>query len=365
MRPALVTLFLRGGADGLALVPPHGEGRLYELRPTLAQRENIIDLDGHFGLHPGASALARWFTEGSLAIIHGIGSDDTTRSHFEAQDRVEYAGETAGSAASGWLARHLSTRQGGALSPLAAISFGSTLSASLRGVGATVLENISELALGADEDGIAAIEQLYGQSDGLPLGRELGRAGLEAVSAARSIARLEQRSSPLERGYPNTTLARQLADAATLLRHREELGVEVITVDHGGWDSHFVQEKALASLTVDLGGSLDAFLSEVFAQDDEVAVLVLSEFGRRAYENVSLGTDHGRGTVAFVASRRLARRGVLGVWPGLEDLEPPGDLRVTTDFRQLLLEASGTFLRNQRASEVFPGFEPTALGLFR
>lgn len=365
MRRALVTLFLRGGADGLALVPPYAEGRLYELRPTLASREGIVDLDGHFGLHPGLSPLSRWVQEGSLAIVHGVGSDDVTRSHFEAQDRMEYAGEAAGSTASGWIARHLSTREGDAPSPLAAISFGSALSTSLRGVGATVLDALSELTVDADEARIAAIEQLYAQTDVLPLGGELGRAGLSAVAAARSIARLEQRSRPAERGYPDTKLGRQLADAATLLQHREDLGVEVITLDHDGWDSHFVQDKVLSPLAVDLGRSLDAFLSEVFAHDDAVVVLVVSEFGRRAYENVSLGTDHGRGTVAFVASRSLVAGGVLGVWPGLDELESPGDLRVATDFRQLLSETCEVFLGNRRRSDVFPGFEPTTLGLFR
>jgi hypothetical protein len=109
MPAALVVIFLRGGADGLALVPPYADPILAELRPTIASAlpddtrvaapDRVVDIDGRFGLHPALAPLSPLIGAGELAIVHATGSDDDTRSHFEAQDRMERAGITASSSA--------------------------------------------------------------------------------------------------------------------------------------------------------------------------------------------------------------------------------------------------------------------------
>src|SRR4030095_12001842 len=97
----LVVVFLRGGADGLSLVPPVGDDAYHRARPTLrVNRDDAIDPDGGFGLNRALAPLEPHFKEGRLAIVHGAGSQDTTRSHFEAQDFMEHGGPLGG----GWLA---------------------------------------------------------------------------------------------------------------------------------------------------------------------------------------------------------------------------------------------------------------------
>lgn len=376
---SLLVIFLRGGADGLALVPPYADPALASLRPTLASAapddtrtpaaRRIVDLDGRFGLHPALAPLAPLARDGGFAIVHAVGSDDDTRSHFEAQDRMERAGLTATSSASGWIARHLVTRPGPPPGPLAAISFGAILPESLRGHSATAIERLDEVAGSLlDPAALASLSQLYaegGADAALPLSVELGSAGRDAIAVSRALADVAR----AERGqvvFPDSPLGRQLCEAALLLRHRRELGVEVITIDHGGWDTHFVQGEAVDRNAADLASSLVAFREALADAWADTTVLVMTEFGRRAYENVSLGTDHGRGSVAFVLGGRVAKRGVVGPWKGIapDQLDAPGDLSVLTDFRDVLADAVEHALQNPRAVSVVPGAKPGNLSLF-
>jgi uncharacterized protein (DUF1501 family) len=378
--PALCSIFLRGGADALALVPPHADDRLYELRPTLAPprpddrraSERAIDLDGRFGLHPALAPLSTLFEAKELAVVHAIGSDDETRSHFEAQDRMELAGATALSASGGWIARHLATRPGARPGPLAAVALGPRSPQSLRGAAVTALERASEFGVPALAGPLGdALSRLYAASiedaPGLPLARDLGGAATGALSVARTLEDLARRGGPRAGRYPAGAFGARLAEAAHLLRNRVELGVEVVTVDHDGYDTHFVQNQALPGLAADLGGGLAAFREDLGDAFDDTVVLVMTEFGRRAYENVSLGTDHGRASFMIVAGGGVLGRRVLGRFPGLSeaDLTVPGDLTVTTDYRSVLAEVVAGPLGNLRAGEVFPGApHRPSLGLF-
>ena len=135
-RPTLVTVFLRGGLDGLNLIVPHGEEAYYRLRPQLAIPRpagdgTAVDLDGFFGLHPAAAAWKPWFDSGAAAAVHAVGTASNTRSHFEEQDRWETAVEGATLEATGWLNRYLATT--GGPGPVRALALGDSLPRALRG----------------------------------------------------------------------------------------------------------------------------------------------------------------------------------------------------------------------------------------
>ena len=86
----LVVIFQRGACDGLNVVVPYTEKNYYRMRPTIAiQKNEVLDLDGFFGLHPSMSAMKPLFDQGHLAIVHAAGSPDPSRSHFDAQDFME------------------------------------------------------------------------------------------------------------------------------------------------------------------------------------------------------------------------------------------------------------------------------------
>ena len=119
LRQTLVVVFLRGAADGLALMPPVGDDDYYRARPfTAVSKTAALKLNDRFGLNPLMNALEPAVKEGALTAVHCVGSGDTTRSHFEAQDLMEHGGHTGG----GWLGRFLRFREqssGGALSAIA------------------------------------------------------------------------------------------------------------------------------------------------------------------------------------------------------------------------------------------------------
>ncbi len=355
---AILVVYLRGGADGLSLVPPLSEEAYHRARPSLSLAEGHADRSrraihagGGFGLHPELAPLAGWLEDRSLSIVLGAGSDDDTRSHFEAQDRMEL-GQLGGAAApsSGWMARAL---RAGTPEPssLAAIALGRSLPEALRGAPATVVNDLRELVDGAPaEADLDQILALYEGAGDAPeetaseqeIRRALTDGARASVASLRTLRSLVGESPPEAQAFPNTEFGARLRTAALLLSHREELGVRLISVDQGGWDTHFGQAPLLAENANDLARSLAALRSSLDAQSDaawdQTTVLVMTEFGRRVAENVSLGTDHGRASTVFIAGGSLPWAPLLGQWPSLDSLEGPGDLPVTTNVRDVIAE---------------------------
>ncbi|HMN96679.1 MAG TPA: DUF1501 domain-containing protein [Phycisphaerales bacterium] len=373
----LVVVFLRGGADGLSLVPPIADDAYHRARPTLRVRAaSAIPVDDRFGLHPELRPLERHLAEGRLAIVHGAGSQDETRSHFAAQDFMERGGEHGG----GWLARYLRLRaSAGLLSPLAAVAVGDVQPESLRGAPtAAVMRSIEDFALRDvtaeefDSPGASArrerlsaspsdvrsgasiavgaesrsfltrLAALYGREPGA-----LGSAGRATLAALERIDSLRSTPRSTSVGYPAGGFGRGLRELATLMR--AGLGVEVATIDMVGgglgWDTHFVQDQAFSALARELALGLDAFWSDLGEHRARTTVIVLTEFGRRLRENSSLGTDHGAGSALLVLGEglragTLAPGGVRADWQDLSDerLAGPGDVPVLVDYRKVLAE---------------------------
>lgn len=367
----LVCVFLRGGADGLNIVVPHGDDSYYAQRPTLAiprpddrQAEVVaLDLDGFFGLHPALAPLHELYSGGDLAVVHATGSPDESRSHFEAMDLMERGAETG--AYSGWLARHLATLETGNESALRAVAIGDMLPASLSGtVSATALQTIGDYHLrgtGATAaERKALLEKLYGSGDDL-----LSQAARRTFSALEVLEKVDDRGyRPAGREYPEADFGRGLRTVAQLIK--AQVGVEVACLDLGGWDTHVAQAGLLANNLSLLAGGLRAFYEDLEAERERVVVVVMSEFGRRVRENSGLGTDHGHGNMMIVVGGGVAGGQVFADWPGLhpEQLAGPGDLSITTDYRDVLGELLRRRLNNPRLAEVFPDHVVREQGIF-
>lgn len=375
----LVVIFLRGGADGLNVVPPYREDAYHRIRPSLGLAkpndlaspsvDRALDLDGFFGLHPALDTLLPLFRDGKLGIVHAVGSNDETRSHFEAMNAMERGlPEQREGDASGWLARHLTTVPRGDASPLRAVAFGSTMPDSLRGAtGAIALQSLEEFRITSRDDQRSAwlessLRKAYAKGDD-----EMTRAGRSTLSVLDTLNRFDPRAYRPSgaASYPDTELGNALRQVAFLIK--AGLGLEVACLDKGGWDTHVAQGRGqgwLASLLDDLGRSMSAFHSDLGARMRHVTVVVQTEFGRRAYENTGLGTDHGHGSVMFLLGGGTVGGKVHGRWPGLEAdaLAGTGDLAVTTDYRNVLAEVLTKRLGNPRVEEVFPGLQPPMPG---
>ncbi len=370
----LVCIFLRGGADGLNMIVPHGDDSYYALRPNLGiprpddnrAQARTLDLDGYFGLHPTLAPLQTIYKADDIAFIHATGSPDETRSHFEAMELME-RGATSNGDYTGWLARHLVSLDSGNVSALRAISVGDMVPASLNGaISATTLQSIAEYHLGRGKDRIGELQSLlktlYSQKTDL-----LSASANQTFAAMEMLSKIDSANyQPAGRPYPERPLSNALKMVAKLIK--AEVGLEVACVDMGGWDTHVAQgttEGNMARLMDELARSLIAFYEDLQSRMDRVTVVVMSEFGRRVAENGGLGTDHGHGNMMMVMGGGINGGQVYARWPGLrtEHLVRPGDLAITTDYRDVLGEIILKRLNNPRLEDIFPGYKANELGL--
>ena len=363
----LVSIFLRGGADGMNMLVPNGDDGYLRNRPLLGvAKKDTLDLDGFFGFNQALAPLVPLYREGKLAMVHACGSLDQTRSHFEAMNAMERGldGIKEGPV-SGWLARHLINTPREKTTPLRAVAFGRTMPDALRGAtNALALDSVNDFRLETpkeDQDQMrTALADLYAS------GKDpLTSAGRETLQVLGQLAKLDPASYAASGGavYPDSDLGKALKQVAFLIK--ADIGLEIACLDKGGWDTHYGQNLGgqMTGLQDDLAKCLAAFTLDLGMELSRVTVMVQTEFGRRLRENQSLGTDHGRGSVMFVAGGGVKGGKVYGQWPGLADrqLDEEGDLRVTTDYRDVLSEVLSQRLGS--GGEVFEDYRPAGLGI--
>src|SRR5437879_10092307 len=152
-RPILVCLFQRGAVDGLNMIVPHGEPAYYQERPRIAiPAADVVDLDGHFGLHPSLAPLKALWDNKTLAAIHAIGSPDSTRSHFDAQDYMETGTPGVKSTSDGWLNRYLQARHAEDATPFRAVAMTAQMPRMLQGTApALAMNQIAQFGIRAGQ----------------------------------------------------------------------------------------------------------------------------------------------------------------------------------------------------------------------
>jgi uncharacterized protein (DUF1501 family) len=366
----LVVALLRGGADGLHLVPPHADDEYFRQRPRIApprpdKAEGIVDLDGFFGLHPKMSPLLERYRGGDLAIVQACGSPDQTLSHFSATRILESGASSPDEISTGWIGRHFGTRDAANDSPLQALAFSGTMPQILSGVaGAVALRSLADLRLDLPRDWTSSFPPLLASfyANGNDPVSQAGRAGLEML---RNLAGLRPQTYRPECGadYPVEKFGQDMKQVAQLIK--AELGLEAAILELNGWDSH-IRQSQLDGLMSTLAKSLAAFATDLGERMRRVTVIAISEFGRRVRENSAEGTDHGRATAMFVMGGQVRGGRVYGRWPGLaaDQLDASGNLAVSTDYRSVFAELLQRRLRNTHTARVFPSFQPEFLDIF-
>ncbi|MBL9203218.1 MAG: DUF1501 domain-containing protein [Opitutaceae bacterium] len=337
-RRTLVVVFLRGAADGLALVPPVEDEHYYRARPRLGiAKKDAVRLDERFGLHPKLAPLERAWREGDLAIVHACGSEDGTRSHFEAQDLMEHGGLVAG----GWLGRFLRVKPAAAGGALTCVAVGKALPECLLGApSATVMQGLDDFALGGRTPAFRTqLERLYAMERG-----QLGVAARDTFDALVRIEAMRGAAYTPANGasYPRDEFATGLSQLARLIK--ADVGLEAASIDLPGWDSHFAQEARVDLLAARLAAGLAAFRRDLGVRMATTTVVIMTEFGRTVEENSAFGTDHGRGSVFFVLGGGVRGGRTHGDWRGLAPaglekrglLEGYGDLPVWNNYRDAL-----------------------------
>lgn len=379
-RKIMVCIFQRGAMDGLMAVTPFTDPHLKAARPGLfmsaanAQKgKPLIDLDGHFGLHPAMSVFEPMFREKRLGIVHGIGSPNNTRSHFDAQDFMESGTPFKKGTESGWLNRAVGLLGHDAATPFQAVSLTSSLPRSFYGDNpAVAISNLADFNIQVRGNQTATgnttrtFEELYDQtSSGL-----LKETGKESFDAIKMLQKTDVRGYKPENNvvYPVSALGNALKQIAQLIKM--DVGMEVAFAESGGWDTHFNQgtDTGIFARNVnDLSNCIMAFWNDMARYQDDVTVMTMTEFGRTVAQNGTGGTDHGRASCNFILGNGVSGGRIHGQVNPLvkENLEDGRDLAVTTDFRCVFSEVADKHLGIHNDKILFPDWNGKPIGVMR
>jgi uncharacterized protein (DUF1501 family) len=375
-RDLLVSIFLRGGCDGLNFVAPSDDPHYLAARPPemripgKGDHAGLALANGFAGadwrIHKEAAPLHELYTHGDLAIVHACGLVNASRSHFDAQDMERgIADQKNLGLDTGWLSRVLATIPAPGLLP--GVAPAGTLPVSMLGTDrACGIADLRDFAYWGNPDERSVLHSL--QSLASPL----------ATPSNRTLALIEaiQKRLPHDKDgnvpkyqpskgvhYPEHDFSDALQTVAWLTKL--DVGLQVAALDYGDWDTHTGQEYRFAEQVRNLAGPLAAFYHDLSDRAQHVTIVVMSEFGRRLKANESGGTDHGHGNIMLVLGKGIRGGRLHGAWPGLgnDQLDQHADLAITTDYRQVLAEILEKRLKCS-ASQIFPDWLSTApLGL--
>lgn len=363
--PRLVVIVLRGALDGLSLAAPVGDPDYAELRDRIALSTSganpALALDGFFALHPAMPTLARMWRDKQALIVHATATGYRERSHFDGQDVLESGQPRPGLTQSGWLNRVLEALpKGERIGAAQVLGVGPIAPLIARGR-APVTGWAPQMLQRADDSLAARVVDLYAHTD-VRLAEAL-RRGLDTDKLA-SGAGMEK---GMRGGAASADGMKAVASGAAKLMAAAD-GPRIAALAFEGWDTHANQGGAtglLANRLAGLDGALEALetgLGPVWAQ---TVVMVVTEFGRTARLNGTVGSDHGTGTAAILTGGAVAGGRIHADWPGLKapQLYEGRDLKPTTDLRAalkgVLAEHLGLSPR-VLGEAVFPGTEQLA-----
>ena len=342
--PVLVVLQLSGGNDVLNTVVPYGDGLYYDFRPTTGITEdNVIPLDGRFGLHPSMGRIKDLWDQGNVAVVNGIGYPKPDRSHFRSMD-IWHTAEPEKLIAEGWLGRVIRELDPEKQNVCTGVSFGTGMPRAMY-LSGTPAMSVSQL------EGYGLLTTLSGEKQRRALNaftrmympeefeeqnmmlEHIGQTGIDAMTGADLL-----KAAPL--GYQSNVeyapdpLSQSLRGIAQV--HLAGLGTRVFYTQIGGFDVHGNEVNMQSKLWDNVSRSVGDFFDDLKEHDaaDEVVMLVFTEFGRRVKDNGN-GTDHGSGGGAFLIGERV-NGGFYSDYPSLAPSEQlNGDLHFNNDFRSL------------------------------
>ncbi len=342
--PVLAVVSLSGGNDGLNTVIPYNNPNYRDYRPTLGIPEDqIVPITSELGFHPAFAPLKKYWDEGKLAVIQGIGYPNGSLSHFRSMD-IWATCEPEILGVEGWLGRLIKAIDPNGENVLTGVNFGRGMprAMAMEGVAVASVGDLNNYGLLTDierEDQREEALDLFGRMYAPAIGRGavndfIRRTGIEAMKGADILTTAPGKyHSEIE--YLLGNIGGYLRDMVQV--HNAEFGARVLftTAPYNIFDTHANQAVGHSNLLRDVAVNVDSFMSDMRQLNisDNVTMLLYSEFGRRAMDNGS-GTDHGTGGVAFVIGENV-KGGLYGEYPSLErnKLEDGGNLLHNIDFR--------------------------------
>ncbi|MDE0108098.1 MAG: DUF1501 domain-containing protein [Bryobacterales bacterium] len=360
----LLVVELAGGLDGLSAVVPIESDHYYRARPSLAiPRTEARRVSDEFGFHPRAEGFESLFKDGKMAVVHGCGYANSSLSHFSSL-AYWHTAVPHGADPRGWLGRFADDFRPDAPDQYI-VNVGVKETMAVRsGLHAPITfsdpEKFKREASVAQRRALARMTEDIERSN--PTLSFLNK--IDAVAAQSSVEvkeACEEYRTTIDYGGPGS-LRDDLQYVAALID--ANFPTRIYYTSTGGWDTHGNQLPTLQSLLMYASDALRAFLDDMerIGRADDVAIMVFSEFGRRVKENASGGTDHGTAGPMFVLGKHV-KGGWYGKFPGLNDLDENGNLRVTTDFRSVYATMIEEWMGFDGADSILKGDFPP-LGIF-
>ena len=342
--PVVVVLQMTGANDYLNTIIPYTNGHYRDARPKVGIPEDqVLPINGELAFNPQMGPIKKLYDEGKVAIIHGIGYENSPRSHFRSMD-IWHTCEPDIVGTEGWAGRVIRDLDPNADNVLKGVNFGQGLprALALRGVPVTSVSSLESYGVLSSVPGVAAeaeraqildrFARMYAPAIGTGEVMDyLGQTGRDALQGADIIRSAPERySSTVE--YAETPIAKYLRDIAQV--YLADLGTQMFYTQHGSFDSHFNQPPMHTKLWIDMSSAISDFFDDLKEHDtgDNLIMVLFTEFGRRVKDN-GTGTDHGAGGAAFVIGNNV-KGGMYSEYPSLrpEDLQQ-GDLAPNYDFR--------------------------------
>lgn len=335
----LVVIQLSGGNDGLNTIIPYTDDAYYKYRPVIGIKDQKLKLNDQLMLNPSMTAFKELYDAGQLAIINGCGYPQPSRSHFRSME-IWHTASPEKAATTGWLGHYIDHALRGSQSMLKAVNIGSELPQALVADSAPVpsIQTIQDFRFKLDqnsqydaklEDQI--IRECNAVRNDSPALEFLSRQATNAIIETDNIRKVAA-NYKTEANYPRG-LGEQLRTIAQLINGN--FGTRVFYCQTGGYDTHANQTNSHGQILSQVGIAVSAFMKDMTEKGlaDKVTVMCFSEFGRRAEQNSSNGTDHGAAGPMFLIGGKV-KPGLHGAYPSLTDLDG-GDLRYTVDFRSV------------------------------
>ena len=366
--PVIVVVQLTGGNDYLNTVVPYADSKYWDYRPVVhVPEEEILSLNDNIGFHPAMKPIADMFKEGKVAIVHGVGYENSPRSHFRSMD-IWHTCEPDTLGTEGWLGRAVKQLDPAKENVVTAVSMGPSLYRALvaPGVPVATVENLNNYGLLTDitpeekrNRVLDRYKRMYSPMIGSgPVMDFLGQTGLDAIKGADILnVAPEMYSSSIE--YSANSISQKLKSIAQI--HLANLGTRIFYCDLGSFDTHASQLDTHANLWSSASNAIRDFFDDLREHDaaNNVVMLLFSEFGRRVYDN-GAGTDHGAGGACLVIGDNV-KGGEYGEYPSMKENDlDQGDLVPSIDFRSVYTTISEDWMNLDPIPIVGGNFEKPA-----
>jgi uncharacterized protein (DUF1501 family) len=342
--PVLVVLQMTGAYDALNTFIPYSDPHYNDYRKVVnIAPEDVLAVDDKVGFHPAMAPIKDMYDQGKVAVLQGIGYPNPNRSHFRSLD-IWHTAEPEKTISEGWLGKTIRELDPNKENILTAVNFGRGLPRALAAPGVSVasvgdLSNYGVLTgiQGADDrsEALDIFARMYAPMIGTGAVSEyLSQTGLDALRGADILSDAPKNyTSSVE--YGGSPFAQWLKNIAQV--HFSDYGTRILYtgVNPGTFDTHANENVTLPKLWGDVSNAIGDFYQDLKEHDanEEVIILLFTEFGRRVQENGS-GTDHGSGSVAFMIGDGV-KGGLYGEYPSLEPEKlDSGDLHWNNDFRR-------------------------------